>query len=244
VWIQARLYEKQIGLVNVGDAVEAVVDAYPGRTFKGTVAFIDPTLDANTRTVGVRYDLENSDGSLRPGMFATVWIDAPLSRAPAVRDHLAKRPAVPDLFNLASLSVEQQRICLVTGDKLGSMGKPVAVEVAGKSLWACCANCEPALKKDPDRYLAKLSAPPGDAVLAVPVSAVVDTGERKIVFVETEPGVFEGRNVILGPLAGELFPVLDGLSPADKVASHGAFLLDAETRLNPAAGAVYFGKSQ
>ena len=68
----------------------------------------------------------------------------------------------------------------------------------------------------------------------MPESAVIDTGKEKIVYVEAEPGVFEGRKVILGPRSGDLFPVLEGLAPGEKVAATGAFLIDAESRINPA----------
>ncbi len=47
--------------------------------------------------------------------------------------------------------------------------------------------------------------------------------------------MFEGRQVVLGPRIGDRFPVLDGLAPGDKVAAAGAFLIDAESRLNPTA---------
>jgi len=67
----------------------------------------------------------------------------------------------------------------------------------------------------------------------VPESAVVDTGDRKVVYVEAEPGVFEGRVVVLGPRTGDRFPVLDGLAPGEKVAAAGTFLIDAESRINP-----------
>jgi Cu(I)/Ag(I) efflux system membrane fusion protein len=67
----------------------------------------------------------------------------------------------------------------------------------------------------------------------VPESAVVDTGTKTIVYVEAGPGVFEGRAVVLGPRWGDSFPVLDGLAPGDRIAAAGAFLIDAETRLNP-----------
>jgi Cu(I)/Ag(I) efflux system membrane fusion protein len=72
-------------------------------------------------------------------------------------------------------------------------------------------------------------------VLSVPESAVIDTGSRKVVYVESEPGVFDGREVVLGPRSGDSFPVLEGLLPGQKVAAAGAFLIDAESRLNPAA---------
>jgi Cu(I)/Ag(I) efflux system membrane fusion protein len=86
-------------------------------------------------------------------------------------------------------------------------------------------------------------APPQYEFLVVPERAVVDTGSKKVVYVELEPGYFEGREVQLGPRQGDLYPVLKGLNPGEKVAAAGAFLIDAETRLNPAAASTYFGAS-
>ncbi len=56
-----------------------------------------------------------------------------------------------------------------------------------------------------------------------------------MVYVEAEPGVFEGREVVLGPRSGDRFPVLEGLAAGEKVAAAGAFLIDAESRLNPSS---------
>jgi Cu(I)/Ag(I) efflux system membrane fusion protein len=96
------------------------------------------------------------------------------------------------------------------------------------------------VKANPKKYLAKLfpqtasDPPPRGGVLTVPESAVIDTGAVKLVYVEAEPGVYEGRRVVLGPRSADRFPVLDGLSPGEKVVASGAFLVDAESRLNPA----------
>ena len=113
------------------------------------------------------------------------------------------------------------------------MGAPVLVEVEGRKVWTCCAACPPKLKASPARYLARLEPPPRDGVLSVPESAVIDTGTRTVVYIEAEPGVFEGRAVVLGPRIGDRFPVLEGVAPGDKVAADGAFLIDAESRINP-----------
>jgi hypothetical protein len=84
-------------------------------------------------------------------------------------------------------------------------------------------------------------------VLAVPDSAVIDTGDLKIVYREAKPGEFDGVKVRLGPRmtqAGQslaYYPVLQGLQAGDKVVTNGSFLIDAETRLNPAAGSIYYG---
>lgn len=87
------------------------------------------------------------------------------------------------------------------------------------------------------------AAPPRSEFLVVSERAVIDTGSKKVVYVEREPGMFEGVEVELGPRQGDQFPVIKGLRAGDKVAAAGGFLIDAETRLNPAAAATYFGAS-
>jgi membrane fusion protein, copper/silver efflux system len=82
---------------------------------------------------------------------------------------------------------------------------------------------------------------PGGQVLAVPRSAVIDGGSKKVVFIESMPGIFDGVEVVLGPRCGEFYPVVRGLEAGQKVAVAGAFLLDAETRLNPSLASAYFG---
>src|SRR5208282_2539793 len=61
--------------------------------------------------------------------------------------------------------------------------------------------------------------------------------------VERKAGLFEGVEVELGPRQDDFYPVLKGLAAGDKVAAAGGFLVDAETRLNPAAASIYFGAS-
>lgn len=238
VWVQAQVYEHQIGLVREGQAVEASVEAFPGRPFPGKVAFIQPTLDPATRTVEVRFDLENPGRRLRPGMFATVTLRTPVAETLAFQGRMAATPHTHGELRPASLSVEEQKNCPVTTLKLGSMGDPIQVEVEGRKVWTCCGACPPKLKAQPAKFLARLEPAPRDEVLSVPESAVIDTGSRKIVYVEAEPGVFEGRVVVLGTRIGDRFPVLDGLAPGEKVAAAGAFLIDAESRLNPAAASA------
>jgi Cu(I)/Ag(I) efflux system membrane fusion protein len=83
-----------------------------------------------------------------------------------------------------------------------------------------------------------------EGVVAVPETAVVDTGSRRVVFVESMPGMFDGVEVTLGPRCGDYFPVLTGLEPGQRVATVGAFLIDAEARLSPNLAAGYFGAAR
>jgi YHS domain-containing protein len=52
--------------------------------------------------------------------------------------------------------IAKQKICPVSGQSLDSMGEPYRTEVEGKVVFVCCKSCTSALKKDPEKYLAKL----------------------------------------------------------------------------------------
>jgi Cu(I)/Ag(I) efflux system membrane fusion protein len=77
VWIYLDVYEKDIRFVSVGRQVRATTEAYPGDSFTGRVTFIDPVLNADTRTVRVRTEFQNRDGKLKPNMFVKAVIAIP-----------------------------------------------------------------------------------------------------------------------------------------------------------------------
>lgn len=243
VWIEAEVHEKDIGLLRPGQSVTARIAAYPEKEFTGQVGLIHPHLERATRTVRVRFEVENPEHILRPGMYATVTLQTPIGETEPFRSMIAARQKSPPPNASAKELIAWQKSCPVTGLKLGSMGKPRAVTVDGKTVYLCCDGCVDDIEKSPEMYVAKLAPPPATGVLTVPRSAVIDTGTRKIVYVEQRPGVFQGVEVTLGPLVNGQYPVLSGLSPGDKVAAAGAFLIDAETRLNPAASSTYYGAS-
>ncbi len=239
VWIEADVYERDLSLLRMGQDVEATVEAFPGMTFPGKVGLIYPELNVETRTNRVRIVVDNPGHLLRPGMFATVLIKTPVSETEPFRTHLANLRTKPKASDDESL-IEFQKICPVTGRPLGSMGKPIKFAVAETTVFLCCKGCEEPIQESPDAYLQRLSPPPPGSVLTVPERAVIDTGTQQIVYVEREPGLFEGIAVKLGPRSGNFYPVLDGVSVGDQVVASGSFLLDAETRLNPAAASAYF----
>ena len=72
LWVVAEVFEQDLGLIRVNQPVRTEVSAYPGRLFEGRVAFIYPTVMAETRTARVRIELSNRDGLLKPDMFGTV----------------------------------------------------------------------------------------------------------------------------------------------------------------------------
>jgi Cu(I)/Ag(I) efflux system membrane fusion protein len=78
-------------------------------------------------------------------------------------------------------------------------------------------------------------------VLSIPRSAVLDTGRRKLVYVEREKDLFEAREIKTGFVAEGYVEVLEGLKEGEIVVAAGAFLIDAESQLGPGVGAQYFG---
>jgi membrane fusion protein, copper/silver efflux system len=150
------------------------------------LSFVFPHVDQSSRTVTVRFELDNPGHKLRPGGTADV-----------------------------TLTILPQQVASLVEAVTDANSKAMLEE--GK-------------------------------VLAVPESSVIDTGKQKIVYRETAPGVFEGVEVALGPKMSDaegavFYPVLGGVAQGDRVVTSGSFLVDAETRLNPAAGSIYFGNS-
>jgi len=77
VWIYLDIYEKDIRFVKVGQTVRTTTEAYPNETFVGRVAFIDPVLNADTRTVRVRTEFANHGEKLKPNMYVKASIAVP-----------------------------------------------------------------------------------------------------------------------------------------------------------------------
>ena len=74
VWIEGDVFEQDIGLVRVGDRVTVEVEAYPGERFNGRVEYVNPTLNAESRTLRVHVHLANPGLRLKPGMYATIHL--------------------------------------------------------------------------------------------------------------------------------------------------------------------------
>ncbi|MEO6877708.1 MAG: efflux RND transporter periplasmic adaptor subunit, partial [Gemmatimonadaceae bacterium] len=77
VWIDAQLREADAGLIAIGTAADVDFASYPGRTYKGRVAFIYPMVAEQTRTIRARITVGNADGRLKPGMYGSVHLLAP-----------------------------------------------------------------------------------------------------------------------------------------------------------------------
>ena len=78
VWLEADVFENDIGLMRVGTRADVSFDAYPGQPFSGRISYVYPTVDPASRTGKVRIDLANAGGRIRPGLFGTARFRAPL----------------------------------------------------------------------------------------------------------------------------------------------------------------------
>jgi Cu(I)/Ag(I) efflux system membrane fusion protein len=151
VWILAEVYEKDLAAVRVGLPARVVLPNQPGREWRGMVNFVSPMVKPETRTVEARIEVTNADGSLKPDMFADVYLEG------------------------ASASV-----------------------------------------------------------LTVPESAVIQTGDRTLVFVDKGQGHYEPREVSIGERVPGGYHVRGGLMAGERVVVSANFLLDSESSIRSA----------
>jgi len=154
IWVVAEVAEADIADIKVGTPVTVTLRAFPNAPHEGQVTFVYPHMrKRETRTVSVRIELPNPDGSMKPGMYADVVF-------------------------------------------------------------------QPGATTDP--------------VTAVPASAVLDSGTRKVVLISKGEGRFEPRTVKLGRTGSSYVEVLDGLQDGDEVVTSATFLIDSESNLKAA----------
>ncbi len=148
VWVNTEAREADAASVRVGSRATIELMAYPGRTFRGRVGFVYPTVQGDARSVTARIVIPNPDGLLKPGMSATV----------------------------------------------------------------------------------ALTAPPRTG-LSVPTSAILNTGDHAVVFVDMGGGALMPHDVVVGRTAGELTEILSGVEPGQRVVTSAQYLLDSESNL-------------
>jgi hypothetical protein len=246
---------RQWPYVEEGQAVEVTCADLPGVSpLVGHVRSLARGLDTGWEYLRVSIAIDNPPPALRAGMIALVRFRIAVAELDPFRS-LPRNPppAAPGEPRQVYLCpAHPETIALEPGrcpiDRSQLMPRPLeALErlrywcpmhplVTAEKAGAVCRECNGMALQ-----ARVISFAPSGQVLAVPQSAVVDTGSRKVVFVESMPGMFDGVEVVLGPRCGDEYPVLRGLAAGQKVAIAGAFLLDAETRLNPSLAAGYFG---
>jgi Cu(I)/Ag(I) efflux system membrane fusion protein len=207
LWVKLDAYESDLPWLRFGQEVEFTTEAYPGEVFTGTVAFIDPVLNAQTRTVKVRVNVPNPSGRLKPDMFVRASVRAQVATAGRVMD------------------------AALVGKWICRMHPGVVKDNAGE-----CDICEmPLVRTETLGYVSASAAADESAEpLVVPASAVLRTGTRAVVYVErpdADSPTYEGREIVLGPRAGDYYIVRAGLVEGERVVIQGNFKLDSALQI-------------
>lgn len=203
VWVMLDAYESDLSWIRYGQKVEFTVEAWPGEVFGGTISFIDPVLNPQTRTVKLRVNADNPNSKLKPEMFVRAVVRVkPAADGSIAMPELAGKwmcPMHPDVVKDTAGACDICGMDLVTAESLG---------------FAAAASDEPPL--------------------VIPASAVLLTGRRAVVYVkvpETDIPTFEGREIVLGPRAGDTYIVKSGLDEGERVVTKGSFKMDAALQI-------------
>jgi len=94
----------------------------------------------------------------------------------------------------------------------------------------------PGFRFKPDMFVNAIIKVPLVKGIVVPVTAVIDTGKRQVVWVETSAGMFEPRDVSVGERVDDQAQILSGLKSGDRVAVSGGYLIDSESQLKGSGG--------
>ena len=202
LWLHLDAYESDLPWLRYNQDVEFSTQAIPGKTFHGTISFISPVLNQTTRTTRVRVNVDNSKGSLKPGLFVNGIVKARVYGEGKVIDTALKGkyvgPMHPEVIQDTPGTCPICGMDLVPAEELGYITEPSEVPVP----------------------------------LVVPVSAPLLTGKRAIVYVkDPEESRYFPREIVLGPRAGDYYIVEDGLKEGELVVTNGAFKIDADLQI-------------
>ncbi len=205
LWVKLDAYESDLPWLHYGQKAQFTTEAYPGEEFEGRLAFIDPVLDPMSRTVNVRLAVPNPDGKLKPEMFVRAVVRAQLAMGGRVMD--------PEL----------------AGKWISPMHPEIIKDGPGT-----CDICGMALVKAEDLGYVPAGTDDATAPLVIPATAPLITGARAVVYVEV-PGrdrpTYEGREIALGPRAGEFYLVRSGLNEGERVVVRGNFKIDSSLQI-------------
>lgn len=203
VWIQLDAYESDLNWLRYGGQVEFTTEAYPGRTFEGTISFIDPIITPSTRTAKVRVIVDNPGLALKPGMFVRAVARPKVAQDGKVMNAgLAGKwisPMHPEIIKDGPGSCDVCGMPLVTAESLGYVSETES------------------------------NAPlliPVTAAMKTGKRAVV-----YVELQGKEKPTYEGREVVLGVRLGDFYVVESGLDEGERVVTRGAFKLDAELQI-------------
>ena len=204
LWVKLDAYESDMMWIRYGQQVEFATEAYPGEVFKGRISFIDPVLNPKTRTVKLRVNVENHDGKLKPEMFVRAVVRAKVAQGGMVMDpEMAGKWICPMHPSVIKTEAGSCDICGMDLVTTESLGY-VEVDI------------------------------PTEAPLVIPASAPLITGKRAVVYVQLpnrEKPTYEGREIVLGPRAGDYYIVESGLQEDEIVVTNGNFKIDSALQI-------------
>lgn len=155
IWIMGDIYEYELPLIAIGQTASVSLSYAPEVSLKARIGFIYPTVDPQTRTAKVRFELDNPGERLKPGMYTNLELKVPLG----VR-------------------------------------------------------------------------------LVVPKDAILESGERRIVFIHLGGGRLEWRKATIGQRSGDWVEILEGVQEGEHVVTSANFLIDSESQLKAAVGGM------
>ncbi|MEE8164104.1 MAG: efflux RND transporter periplasmic adaptor subunit [Myxococcota bacterium] len=202
LWLVMAAYESDLPWLLLGQAVEFELPALPGDLFEGRIAFVSPVVDPVTRTTQVRLNVDNSQGRLKPEMFARARVrvhvrdDGKVVEPSLVGKWIA--PMHPEIIR------EEAGTCPICGMELVPT-KTLGYEAPGR----------------PPLVIPLTAALITGTRAIVYVSTLEDDGSTS----------YEAREVHLGPRAGDSYIVLHGLEEGEMVVVRGAFKIDASTQI-------------
>jgi hypothetical protein len=214
--VRAEVFLTDLPFLTEGQSVEVNVEELSGHVpFRGRIVRIDGKSGVGSSGWTVQLLIDDPDRDLRSGMIVSARAEAPIVRLSWWR-HAVIEEECKDSTAVMALHM------------LCNHGVPVVSGGVYSLLRQASTH-------------ALLTEGYG---LAVPSSAVIDHGSRKVVFVESGMGMFDAVEITIGPRCGDYYPVLRGLEAEQRVAATGAFLLDAEMWVNHEVAAAYFGASR
>jgi Cu(I)/Ag(I) efflux system membrane fusion protein len=203
LWVKLDAYESDLLWIRYGQEVEFSTEAYPGQVFRGKISFRDPILNAKTRTVKVRLNVDNPDGKLKPGMFVRGVLRAKVAQGGAAMDsELAGKWICPMHPSIVKNQPDKCDICEMD-------------LVTTESLFATAS--EP---NEPPLVI------PATAPLITGKRAVV-----YVRVPDAQKPTFEGRQVVLGPRAADYYLVKEGLAEGEIVVTNGNFKIDSALQI-------------
>ncbi len=203
VWVVPEPYESDLQWLRYGQSLNVQTEAYPGKSFEGWVKYIEPWVDAKTRTTQLHAEIPNPDGRLKPGMYAEVTVKATLASEGNVVE--------PDL--------KDKYICRMHPSEVKQ--KPGKCPQCGMDLSSPEElGYKPMSDAEPPLVI------PDSAPLITGKRAIV-----YLEVPGTEKPTYEGRVVQLGPRTKNHYIVKSGLREGEQIVYRGNFKLDSEMQI-------------